>query len=92
MDKSHLHKIFSKAYNHSQWIEVLKDIFGANQILAKPNQIILPSNDKAKAAYELGNFKTLDDRISCIKMNWMKLFGWSAIELTDIAMPIKTVR
>ncbi|PIE80727.1 MAG: restriction endonuclease subunit M, partial [Candidatus Delongbacteria bacterium] len=37
--------------------------FGAKQLLAQPNQIILPNNDKAKAAYELGHFTTSDDRI-----------------------------
>lgn len=63
MDKSRLHKIFSNSFNHSEWIEVLKDVFGASQLLAQPNQIMLPSNDKAKAAYELGNFTTSDDRI-----------------------------
>ena len=63
MDKARLHKIFSKAFNQSEWIEVLKDVFGGSQLLAQPNQIILPSNDKAKAAYELGNFTTSDDRI-----------------------------
>lgn len=63
MDKSHLHKIFSKSFNHSEWIEVLKDVFGANQLLAQPRQISLPNNDKARAAYELGNFTTSDDRI-----------------------------
>ncbi|MEA3504076.1 MAG: hypothetical protein U9R32_02620 [Bacteroidota bacterium] len=63
MDKSRLHKIFSKAFNHSDWIEVLKDVFGASQLLVQPKQIILPPNDKAKAAYELGNFTTSDDRI-----------------------------
>ncbi|RLD60752.1 MAG: hypothetical protein DRJ01_09140 [Bacteroidetes bacterium] len=63
MDKSRLHKIFSKAFNQPEWIEVLKDVFGAKQLLVQPNPIMLPSNDKAKAAYELGNFTTSDDRI-----------------------------
>ncbi len=63
MDKTRLHKIFSDPFNHSEWIEVLKYVFGAKQLLAQPNQIILPNNDKAKAAYELGHFTTSDDRI-----------------------------
>jgi len=63
MDKLYLQKIFSKAFDHSDWIEVLKEVFGATQLLVQPKQIMLPSNDKAKAAYELGNFTTADDRI-----------------------------
>ena len=63
MDKSHLHKILSKSFNLSDWIEVLKEVFGARQLLVQPNQIMLPSNDKAKSAFELGNFTTSDDRI-----------------------------
>jgi len=63
MDKSRLHKIFSKSFNQSDWIEVLKEVFGARQLLVQPNQIMLPSNDKAKSAFELGNFTTSDDRI-----------------------------
>jgi hypothetical protein len=63
MDKSRLHKIFSKSFNQSDWIEVLKEVFGARQLLVQPNQIMLSSNDKAKSAFELGNFTTSDDRI-----------------------------
>jgi hypothetical protein len=63
MDKTRLHKIFSNAFNQSDWIEVLKEVFGARQLLVQPNQIMLPSNDKAKSAFELGNFTTSDDRI-----------------------------
>ncbi|MBT3208368.1 MAG: hypothetical protein HN704_02740 [Bacteroidetes bacterium] len=63
MDKKYLYKIFSKAFYQLEWIKVLKDVFGASQLLVQPNHIMLPSNDRAKAAYELGNFTTSDDRI-----------------------------
>lgn len=63
MDKSHLHKIFSKPFKNSDWLDVLQNVFGAKQLLAQPREILLPSNDKAKAAFELGNFTTTDDRI-----------------------------
>jgi len=63
MDKSQLHKIFSNPFNNSDWTEILQTVFGAKQLLSQPKQILLPNNDKAKAAYELGNFTTSDDRI-----------------------------
>lgn len=63
MDKNQLHKIFSKPFDHSEWIELLKLVFGAKHLLAKPKPIILPNTDKAKAAFELGSFTTSDDRV-----------------------------
>ncbi len=62
MDKSRLLKIFPKAFNQSEWIEVLKEVFGARQILDQPTPILLRGNDKAKAAYQPGSFATCDDR------------------------------
>ncbi len=56
MDKNQLHKIFSKPFDHTEWIELLKSVFGAKQLLAQPKPIILPNTDKAKAAFELGSF------------------------------------
>ncbi|MEP2771975.1 MAG: Eco57I restriction-modification methylase domain-containing protein [Fulvivirga sp.] len=63
MDKNQLHKIFSKPFDHSGWIELLKSVFGAKHLLAQPKPIILPNTDKAKAAFELGSFTTSDDRV-----------------------------
>jgi Eco57I restriction-modification methylase len=63
MEKKQLHNIFSKAFNNNDWLDVLQNVFGAKQLLAQPREILLPSNDKAKAAFELGNFTTSDDRI-----------------------------
>lgn len=59
MDKTQLQKIFSKFFNSSDWLDVLQNVFGAKQLLAQPREILLPSNDKAKAAFELENFTTL---------------------------------
>ena len=63
MEKIQLHKIFSNPFNNNDWLEVLQNVFGAKQLLSQPREILLPSNDKAKAAFELGNFTTSDDRI-----------------------------
>lgn len=64
MDKTTLHKIFNKAFNDASWLEVLKSVFGAKLgLLAQPKPILLNSNDKANAAFELGSFTTTDDRI-----------------------------
>lgn len=63
MDKSQLQKIFSTAYNHENWLEVLKQVFGARQLLMQPKPIELASNDITEGAFELGNITTSDDRI-----------------------------
>jgi len=64
MDKTTLHKIFNKAFNDTSWLEVLKSVFGAKLgLLAQPKPILLKSNEKANAAFELGSFTTTDDRI-----------------------------
>ena len=63
MDKTQLHKILSNPFNNSDWLEVLRNVFGAGQLLAQPKKIPLLRNDKTKAAFELGNFTTADDRI-----------------------------
>lgn len=63
MDRATLHKIFEKAYNHQDWIEVLQSIFGARQFYTHPKPILLPNNERATEAFELGSFTTSDDRI-----------------------------
>jgi len=64
MDKTTLYKLFNKAFDENFWLEVLKTVFGAKLgLLAKPKPILLPNNDKTTAAFELGSFTTLDDRI-----------------------------
>jgi adenine-specific DNA-methyltransferase len=64
MDKTTLHKIFNKAFDDASWHDVLKSAFGAKLgLLAQPKPIMLKSNDKADAAFELGSFTTTDDRI-----------------------------
>lgn len=42
---------------------MIQSVFGVNNILQCPAEIPLPSNDKAEAAYELGSFNTVDDRV-----------------------------
>lgn len=63
MDRITLHNIFSEAYNHENWLKVLQTIFGARQLYTQPKPILLPNNERAIGAFELGNFTTSDDRI-----------------------------
>jgi adenine-specific DNA-methyltransferase len=68
MDKTTLHKIFSKAFNDSAWLEILESVFGAKLgLLSQPKDITknlsLEDNKKAKTVFELGSFTTSDDRI-----------------------------
>jgi adenine-specific DNA-methyltransferase len=63
MDKKQLQDILSQPYQPQDWVKVLKEIFGVRNILQKPSPILLPSNKKAEAAFELGSFNTSDDRI-----------------------------
>jgi hypothetical protein len=64
MDNKTLLKILNKAFDDASWLEVLKSVFGAKLgLLAQPKPILLKSNDKANAAFELGSFTTTDDRI-----------------------------
>lgn len=63
MDKNQLQKIFTRPFDQSEWIELLKEVFGAKQILAQPKPVILPNTNKANAAFELGSFYTADERV-----------------------------
>jgi len=63
MDKKKLQDILSNAYTLDSWSDVLIDIFSVRNLKTQPQQIILPSNEKAESAYELGSFNTTDDRI-----------------------------
>ena len=63
MDRATLHKLFENKYNHQDWLEVLQSVFGARQLYAQPKSILLPNNERATEAFELGNFMTSDDRI-----------------------------
>jgi adenine-specific DNA-methyltransferase len=68
MDKTALYKIFSRAFDDSQWLEVLQSVFGArNGLLAQSKDIranLKGTNvTRIKAAFELGSFTTSDDRI-----------------------------
>ncbi|SDG18285.1 type I restriction-modification system subunit M [Mucilaginibacter gossypii] len=63
MDKKQLQDIFSKPYSIELWQKVLVDIFDVKFLHQNPLSILLPTNDKASEAFELGNFNTKDDRI-----------------------------
>ncbi len=63
MEKKQLQHIFSSPFLLDNWQQVLKTVFSASRLNLQPKEIIIPKNDKADAAFELGNFNTADDRI-----------------------------
>jgi hypothetical protein len=63
MEKKQLQHIFSSPFVLDNWQQVLKSVFGVIRLNLQPKEIIIPKNDKADAAFELGNFNTVDDRI-----------------------------
>lgn len=63
MDKRQLQDILSRPFHTELWISVLRNVFGARNILQKPVPITLNANNRAESAFELGSFNTSDDRI-----------------------------
>ncbi|MCH8486901.1 MAG: N-6 DNA methylase [Candidatus Cyclonatronum sp.] len=63
MDKKLLQAILSSSFSDTDWLNVLRSVFGARQLLQQPKPILLPNTEKADAAYELGSITTSDDRI-----------------------------
>ncbi|MBS1744558.1 MAG: Eco57I restriction-modification methylase domain-containing protein [Bacteroidetes bacterium] len=63
MDKTTLQSIFSKPFVLADWQNLLTAIFGVRSLLQNPAAILLPNNDKAEAAFELGKFNTADSRL-----------------------------
>lgn len=76
MEKKQLQHIFSTPFQLQNWQEVLRSVFGVSRLNLQPKQIIIPKNDKADAAYELGNFNTADDRIIGIYQVNVKPYVW----------------
>ncbi len=63
MDKKQLQSILSTGYQPAFWRQVLTDVFGVTRLNQQPQPIILPANDLAEAAFELGSFETTDERL-----------------------------
>lgn len=63
MNKTDLRNIFEAPFNQGDWLTVLRNVFGAEQLFSTPKPILLPANQKASEAFELGSFSTSDDRI-----------------------------
>lgn len=63
MDKKTIQSILSKPFVLADWQNLLTEVFGVKNFLQKPAEIPLASNKKAESAFELGSFKTADDRI-----------------------------
>ncbi|HEY5371751.1 MAG TPA: N-6 DNA methylase [Hanamia sp.] len=64
MDKKTLQtEILEAAYQPEKWLEVLKLYFGAKKFHQTPQQILLPDNNLAEKAVEIGSFYTADERL-----------------------------
>ncbi|MBN2091449.1 N-6 DNA methylase [candidate division KSB1 bacterium] len=63
MNKLQLQEILSAPFNLDNWRNALAEIFNVKHFHRQPQPIILPANDKAESAYELGSFETEDDRL-----------------------------
>ncbi|APF18727.1 hypothetical protein Calab_3101 [Caldithrix abyssi DSM 13497] len=63
MTKQKLQQVLSAPFNLDAWRTVLFEVFGAKQFHQQPQPILLPSNNKADSAFELGSFHTADDRL-----------------------------
>ena len=64
MDKKDLQtKILEEAYQEKEWLKVLEQYFGAKKFHQIPQPIILPANELAETAAELGSFYTADERL-----------------------------
>ncbi len=64
MDKKNLQtEILEAAYQPEKWLEVLKLYFGAKKFHQTPQQILLPGNNLAEKAVEIGSFYTADERL-----------------------------
>lgn len=67
MNKGRLHEILSSEYDRTLWQEVLREVFGATNLLRSPMNVTsrLSGNDKelASVAFELGSFKTFDSHV-----------------------------
>lgn len=63
MTKTQLQEILSVPFDLDNWRNTLAEIFNVKHFHQQPQPIMLPSNDKAAAANELGSFETEDDRL-----------------------------
>src|SRR5215469_16957627 len=63
LEKETIQGILSKPFALADWQNLLKEVFDVKNFFQTPQEIPLPSNNKADAAYELGSFETTDDRL-----------------------------
>jgi hypothetical protein len=62
MTKPQLQTILSSPYDQTVWKQVLIEVFRVKNLLIQPKPIMLPSNDIAMNAFEIGSFETSDER------------------------------
>jgi asparagine synthetase A len=82
MDKSRLHKIFSNAFNQSDWIEVIK--YAERDF--KAIEHLKTEKERIEVIHEV--YQKLRQKDNEIRNN-LKLMD---IKLADIVMPIKTMK
>ena len=78
--------ILEKQYQPAKWQEVLKDYFGVKKLHQQPQSIILPANDIAENAVELGSFYTADDRLVGIYEITIKTEATTRIDINRVGL------
>jgi len=76
MDKETIKYILSKPFLLADWQTLLTKVFGVKNIFQIPQEIPLPHNNKAEAAYELGKFHTADNRLIGLYLVKLKPEVW----------------
>ena len=85
MDKKSLQNtILEVPYQPQNWLEVLKEYFGATKFHQQPQQVSFPSNDIAESAFELGSFYTADERI--VGVYEVKLTNKALIKINRVGL------
>ena len=78
--------ILEKQYQPAKWQEVLKDYFGVKKLHQQPQLIMLPANDIAENAVELGSFYTADDRLVGIYEITIKTEATTRIDINRVGL------
>ncbi|HNR19080.1 MAG TPA: TaqI-like C-terminal specificity domain-containing protein [Bacteroidia bacterium] len=92
MDKKQLQEqILQQPYHDETWQRVLKEYFGAKVFHTKPVTVLLPSNDIAESAVELGNFYTADERVVGMYEVQLKPKPWIQINRVGLRSLLRQV-
>jgi hypothetical protein len=91
MDKTELREIFESAYDPDQWQLVMREVFQVRVIHQQPVRILLPKNDLAYDAYELGNTRTANGRTIGFYLVNLKTNVWLKINKIGLRMLLRNV-